>query len=178
MTMKTLRILLTALPLMAGAAVHAADSNHATNDKASRVQVTFSHPEKFTDVREDQFGSDKGRDAILGVLRDYLQDEAPRFLAPGQRLSVTFTDVDLAGDFEPWRGPQSDQIRIVKSVYPPRMDLSFQLTDANGAVIKEGTRQLRDLNFEMAININREDPLRFEKNLLNDWMRREFPRNK
>ena len=38
----------------------------------------------------------------------------------GDKLTITFTDIDLAGDFEPWRGPQWDEVRIVKAIYPPR----------------------------------------------------------
>ena len=95
----------------------------------------------------------------------------------GHLLSVTFTDIDMAGDFEPWRGPRFDDIRIVKDIYPPRINLSFRLTDAEGNVVKEGTRELRDLAFMMKITMAfRDDPVRHEKALLDDWLRSEFPR--
>ena len=81
----------------------------------------------------------------------------------------------LAG--EPWRGPRFDDVRIVKDIYPPRISLSFRLTDAEGNVVKEGKRELRDLAFMMKINMSfRDDSVRYEKALLDDWLRAEFPR--
>ena len=68
-------------------------------------------------------------------------------------------------------------IRIVKDVYPPRMDLEFKLTAADGRVIKEGKRQLRDLAFMGKITNNPRDNLRFEKNLLDDWLKNDFPKD-
>ena len=61
---------------------------------------------------------------------------------------------------------------------PPSGDDELLSLEDEPAVIKEGTRRLRDLNFMMALNVNREDPLRYDKNLLDDWLRKEFPRKK
>jgi hypothetical protein len=144
----------------------------------ARLEVVFSQPEKFTDVRDSYNGTDKGRDGILSQIRDYLVNKANYYVPAGQKLTVTFTDIDLAGDFEPWRGSQGMDIRIVKEIYPPRMDLEFQLTGAGGAVIKAGKRQLRDLTFMAHLSINQNDALRFDKALLDDWLRSEFPRVK
>lgn len=171
--MKTLRITLTALlGLAAMTALRAAEA------KASRIDVIFDQPDKFADAAEGQRGSDFGRDAILGELRDYIVEKADRFLPPGQKLTVTITDVDLAGEVEPWRTPQHSDVRIIKEIYSPRIDLNFKLTDASGAVVKEGKRNLRDLTFMMNINPDRNDPRVYEKRLLDDWMRSEFVRAK
>ena len=114
---------------------------------------------------------------VLLVFRDYLLEQAKYYVPEGHMLSVTFTDIDMAGDFEPWRGPRFDDIRIVKDIYPPRIVLNFRMTNAEGAVVKEGKRELRDLAFMMKINMSfRDDPVRYEKALLDDWLRAEFPR--
>jgi len=151
--------------------LHAAvqDSKPASTAKAD---VVFVDAEKFTDVRDSYSGTDRGRDAILDQLREYIQEEANRFVPPGDHLSVSVTDVDLAGEFEPWRGPNWSDVRIVKDIYPPRIDLSFRLTDASGVVVKEGTRNLRDNTFLFnTVAQLRDDPLRHEKALLSDWLR-------
>ena len=174
--MKTYPMLLGALAgLAAISAVMAADAPAKTN---ARVEVIFSSPEKFTDVRDAYTASDRGRDGILDQIRDYLVSQADRYVTPGQKLTVTFTDIDLAGDFEPWRGSEGMDIRIVKDIYPPKMDLEFKLTGSDGTVIKEGKRQLRDLVFMSNLSINRNDPLRFDKALLDDWLRSDFRRAK
>jgi hypothetical protein len=139
------------------------------------VEVIFYEPEKFTDVRDGYMGSDKGREATLDTLKDYLTGRAVRGLTAGQKLAITVTDVDLAGDFEPWRGSQWGDVRIVKDIYPPRLTLVFRLTDADGTVLKEGKRDLRDLAFMIKMTMGfRDDPLRHEKALLDDWLGADF----
>jgi hypothetical protein len=141
-----------------------------------RIEVTFSHPEKFSDVRDGYMGSDQGRDGLLGQLKDYIVQRAQSRVPEGQKLSILVTEVDLAGDFEAWHGPQMSDVRVVKDVYPPKIDLEFKLTGPDGKVVKEGQRQLRDLAFMMKLSINRDDNLRFEKALVDDWLRDELPR--
>lgn len=162
-------LLLAAVPLVKAA------NAAPTPPPPSRVEVVFVAPEKFTDARDSYTGSDSGRDAILDQLRDYFAEEAKRFVPEGYKLFVSVTDVDLAGDFEPWRGPRWDDVRIVKDIYPPRINLSFRLTTAAGQVVKEGNRELRDMAFMMRIPVTfRDDPLRYEKTLLDDWFHDEF----
>lgn len=157
----------------AGTGAFAAQNVNGANALA---EVNFLEPQKFTDVKDNDMG-DFERTTYLEALRDHILDQAKRFVPPGHKLSVTFTDIDMAGDFEPWRGPRFSDIRIVKDIYPPRIELSFQLTDAEGNVVKQGKRELRDLAFLMKINMAfRDDPVRHEKGLLDDWLRSEFPR--
>lgn len=141
---------------------------------ASRAEVTFSNPENFTDAADDQRGSDFGRAANLKELKDYIEDRANTYVPEGQKLQVTVTDVDLAGEIEPWRSSSLRDARIIKDIYTPRIQLSFKLTDASGAVIKEGTRNLTDLTYLMNIYPNRSDPRVYEKGLLDNWLRSEF----
>lgn len=138
---------------------------------ASRTEVTFEKPEEFTDVKDDYQGSDKGRDAILDNVKEFLVKRADAWLPEGQKLAITFKDIDLAGDFEPWRGAGLQDVRIVKDLYPPRLKFSFTLTDAMGAVVKSGDVELRDLAFTMRMTMDRMDSLRYEKDMLSDWLR-------
>jgi hypothetical protein len=138
-----------------------------------RVEVKYFEPENFTDVRDSYMGSDYDR-GHLAELSNHLEWRGPAALAAGQKLTVTFTDIDLAGDFEPWRGMRWSDIRIVKPLYPARLKFSFVLTDANGAVVKAGERELNDRDL-LRLTLG-SDALRFEKGLLDDWLRSEFPR--
>jgi hypothetical protein len=140
-----------------------------------RAEVVYVDPDKFTDVRDSYTATDSGRDDLLDQIRDHILDQARRKLPDGYKLFMSVTDVDLAGDFEPWRGPRWDDIRIVKDIYPPRMVFSFRLTDPSGKVVKEGNRDLRDMTFMMKITMAfRDDPLRHEKQMLDDWFADEF----
>jgi hypothetical protein len=147
--------------------------------QAARVEIVYVNPEKFTDVKDSQMALDRDRDGYLEQIKEYLVERAGKYLPEGQTLTVTISDIDMAGDFEPWRGPQFNDVRIVKEIYPPRVNLSFKLMDASGAVVKDGERQLRDLNFQMsATPAFTSDPLRYEKALLDSWVRSEFPKTK
>jgi Protein of unknown function (DUF3016) len=163
-------ILLSLLGLCASLSLAAADAPKTY----ARAQVIFFEPDRFTDVKDSYMGSDKGRDAILDQLRDYIQERAKVYVADGLNLTVTVTDVDLAGDFEPARGGRWMDVRIVKDIYPPRIELSFQLTAPDGTVLKQGERKLTDTAFQMKLSINTNDALRYEKALLDDWMRTDF----
>jgi hypothetical protein len=144
----------------------------------SVVKVTFVDPEKFTDVREDwgsgSLANDRHREFVLGELKTYFEKTVTPYLGKGQSFEITVTDLDLAGDFEPWRGMNFDSVRIVKDLYPPRMKLAFRLLGAEGAVIREGDRKLIDMSFLMTVSLSSHDPLRYDKEMIRTWVRQEF----
>ena len=137
-----------------------------------------SSPQKFTDVRIDYAGGDRERGILLGQLRKHLDERAAPHVPEGHRLTVTLTDVDLAGDFEPGRAPRLGGARIVRSVYPPRINLRFELADAAGRPVKSGERSLTNLTFLSGPDLYRNDLLKHEKTLLDDWLDREFPQRR
>lgn len=155
-------------------------TSHTTQDKAAAaanktVSVAFTNPEKFTDLKTSQMDSDKDRDYLMEQLKEYIVERATMRMADNQTLAVTIKDVDMAGDYEPHLGPRLQDVRIIKDIYPPRIDLDFKLTDAGGRVLAEGTRELRDLSFMMSITpTTQSDILRYEKRLLDDWLANEF----
>lgn len=154
-------------------------SDVATKKPTAKVEVVFEKPDTFADVKDSTMGSERDRTAILGMMEEFLVETAPRTLASDQTLVVTITNVDMAGEFEPWHGPQFDNVRIVKDIYPPRISLSFKLTDAAGVVVKEGKRELRDMSFMLTSSpFFAQDSLRYEKSMLNDWLRMDFPKQK
>jgi len=143
----------------------------------SRVQIDWTKPADFSEEKT-YAGTGFGRespDEWLDDLANHLRYRAERILPQDQHLKVTFTNVQLAGSYEPWRGPRWDDVRIVKDIYSPRIDLTFTLTDASGSVVKEGERKLRDPAFMQRGILNQNDPLRYEKRMLDDWLREEFP---
>jgi hypothetical protein len=79
----------------------------------------------------------------------------------------------MAGEFEAWR-PPAGEARIVKDIYPPRIDLAFRLAGDDGKVIKEGERRLRDPAFLAGANRYPDDPLRYEKALIDRWLEQEL----
>lgn len=146
----------------------------AVPDSAPRVTVAYANPQDFSENRE--FGAQnryRGTD-YLQILQAHLVKRATPMLPPGARLEVTITDIKLAGAYEPWHGPRMYYVRIMKDTYPPRIDLIFKLIDADGTVSRQGSRTLRNLGYlhsGLATSGNT-DPLRYDKALLDSWLRR------
>lgn len=74
-------------------------------------------------------------------MRAHLERRAPRYLPPHTRLLIRFTDIKLAGEYEPWRRPGLNDVRIVRDIYPPRLDLDCQLSDEHGATLRDPSFQ-------------------------------------
>ena len=84
---------------------------------------------------------------------------------------MIITDINLAGEYEPWRSIDFDDIRIVKSIYPPRITFTYELKDEEGNIIKSGEEKLVDMNFDWKIRINYSDDLFYDKAMITDWFR-------
>ncbi|MFM9078772.1 MAG: DUF3016 domain-containing protein [Opitutaceae bacterium] len=165
------------LILTLAGALRAADAG-AGSPPPGRITVEFLEPAGFTDLR-DRAWLENEPALYLPRLREHLEAKAKRFVPAGCTLAITFTDIDLAGDFEPWRGPRWDDVRVIRDIYPPRLALACQVTDAEGKVGTQGRRELRDLAFLFKLPLAfPDDPLRHEKALLDDWLEQEFPRRR
>jgi len=140
-----------------------------------RVRVSWAPEAQLAEVKNNQFKRGwlrpKDWEESLG---EHLQRRADALLPPGEQLEVTIDDIKLAGDFEPWHGPDAEDIRFMKDIYPPRIDLHYRLLDANGQTLREGSTKLRDLSYLQRVVPNNTDPLRYDKRLLDDWLRKEF----
>ncbi len=167
-------VLMVAMSLFSGVAL-------AKPEASDRVTVTWAPNSQLTEIKHNpmHFGWMRPKE-WKNQLAKYLRREATRVLPPGEQLRVKITDIKLAGDFEPWLGPNMRDVRIIKDIYPPRMSLHFTLTDANGKVIREGDRKLRDLGFlqRPIMGFFSDDPLRYDKRLIANWLHREFRRDK
>ena len=158
--------------LLLGTALAASATLAAAADQPAPVTISFHESEKFTDARSHLGGSTD--EHYLKVLAKHIEKVAGQHLAPDQRLEVTILDIDLAGDFVPGN-PNNQDVRIIREIFIPRQKLAFRLLDAEGRVIKEGERRLSDLDFMNNIGLlGRNEPLFYDKELLTDWMRKEF----
>lgn len=173
MSAGALRAVLSAIAVAGGLAAGAAV---AADARPSRIAVEFVAPERFTDVKASARPSAAESAGILADVERFIREAGERHVPEGRSLSIRVTDIDLAGEFEAWRGPRFEHTRFMREAYPPRIALEFQLRDADGRVVFEGARTLRDpiyLTRSMRVT---NDRLRYEKSLLEDWLRAEFPK--
>jgi hypothetical protein len=141
---------------------------------AERVTVILRRPEAFKDFKATCVGMDARARGLLADLTQFIRVTGARDLPTGGALEITVTDVDMAGEFETWRGPQACSVRVMLDIYAPRVVLDFRLTDRDGKVVSAGHRDLGDpLYLTRAVTLST-DPLRYEKNLLLEWLQKEF----
>jgi hypothetical protein len=137
-----------------------------------RVQVAWQDPAQFSEV---QLAANKRR-ALEGdwvrQLALYIERAADKHLPAGQRMQVTLEDVKRAGD----RRGVGEGVPVVRSVSPPSIRLRFVQTDTYGRVVAQGERTLEDPSVLGGPTRSRgDDPLVFEKRLVDGWLDRELP---
>lgn len=137
------------------------------------AEVRFLEPEKFSDAGE----TDRERDANLKILAEHLQAQVEKF-APGQQVQFEVTDVDLAGQMEPY-GRRMERLRVLRGITSPKIDFRFTVSEG-GQALRQGEVHLRDLAYQSR-TLGRyfdSEPLRYEKQMLDDWFRAEFSKDK
>lgn len=142
-----------------------------------KLRVEWQDPDSYRDVRAAN-GPDKPyRDNVFFQIEKHLT-KITKKLPEGQTLTLTFTDVDLAGQVWPaqFQGmPGTGDVRIVRGINYPRFDFNYSLINTAGNVLKQGEESLKDMSFQQRVNrIFRNDPLRYEKALLERWLSRHI----
>lgn len=145
----------------------------AASLNAATVNVTSEAADELTDIRLSSTSEEKSLLIVLDQLKDSLTRSAKRYLAEDQTLDIHFTDINLAGEFEPWRTGAQYDIRWVREIYIPRLEFTFKITGADGAVVAEGSENLSDTAFMMraSATLDRSKATFYEGPMLNDWMR-------
>ncbi len=165
---------LLVLGFLFAAAPFFASSAHAEAVSHAQVSVHYQDPHAFTESKNSGFWHQYNHGDYLQKLQQFLVQRATPMLAPGEHLAITFTNIELAGAYEPWLGPRWANVRFMRNQYPPRFDFTFTLTSADGQVLREGTRKLVDYSYLMTSPgaLSATDSLRYDKALLERWLRR------
>ena len=136
----------------------------------STVEVQYIQPAHFTDFRiygrDAQWSASYFATQIGDDLRPALNGKVP-----GGRLTLRFTDIDLAGH-SPSRGGSS--VRVVRGeIRPASMSFAFALQDSSGRVLASGSTRLIESSSRssMAHHPKRSEALYYEKRMLDRWLR-------
>jgi hypothetical protein len=155
--------------LLLGSVLNAALPDPVTY-QSPKAEIIFQHPDNYTDIKDAFTPTEKGEKGYLDILGNYIVELANHLIPDGDKLTMVFTDVDLAGDFEPWRGAQADDIRIIKDIYPPDYKFTWKVTNPAGQVVKQGNEDYRDIDFQMNFSIDDSTPLKQDKAEFQSWM--------
>ncbi|MDQ8205620.1 DUF3016 domain-containing protein [Pelagicoccus sp. SDUM812003] len=139
---------------------------------AGTSAIEWEKPDSYTDIGSD-YGATDQFDLFKKEIESYVERVAETELPDGAILEMKVSNVDLAGQIEPW-GLNQD-VRIVRDIYPPKMRFTYTLRK-DGKVVSEGKENLSDLDF--TYNIGRrffdQDQFFYEKEMIGEWIRSEF----
>src|SRR5262245_10823254 len=115
-------LLFLLITLLSTVSVGSACTDMATaSGPVARIAVIFVQPPHFTDVRYAK--AEPNSVALLGELHTFMCKMGERYVPADMQLEITAADIDLAGDFELWRGPQFGHVRITRDIDRPHISL-------------------------------------------------------
>lgn len=137
------------------------------------VTVAFMHPETYPDIDLNGGYGTNSEQATLKEIARFLERLGTRYLPPGQVLSIEVTNIDLAGQYQPWRKLAYD-VRVMRDLYPPRIRLHYRLTQS-GQILSDREELVVDVNYLANPSVRFvQAPLRYEKVMLESWFRARF----
>lgn len=136
----------------------------------AEVTVEFANPDRFSDA------GDRSHDPVETVkaLADYMRQAADRVVPAGTVVRIEVLDLDRAGHT---RLNLPTETRIMSDrADAPCMDLRYTVGSAGQA--GEARREhFCDLNYMRASDLpssSRDDPLFYEKRMVQEWLRKRF----
>lgn len=154
-----------ALALIAGAA------------QAAKVDIDWADPEEFTDIEAGTNQNQKRfQQRVVDELGEHFRETAESELPADQTLKLTIQDVNLAGDVEYFFTSFDNQgLRVIRDIYFPSIEFSYELRDEDGDVIKSGQENISDIGFKYAGSDRLDSaPLNYEKELIESWFEDTF----
>lgn len=142
---------------------------------AAAVQFTWDDPATFRDIEQTNGSDARFQTRVIKQLEEQFTRQAAK-LPSDQTLHINIHDVDLAGFVEYFHPGYPFGLRVVRNIDFPTIELTYELKDASGAVIKSGTRELKDLGFRNSsmVNMLNRDPFGYENELIKDWVNSEL----
>ncbi|QLE87047.1 MULTISPECIES: DUF3016 domain-containing protein [Shewanella] len=158
------------------ASVNVAVAEEAKPDpvtEVGQVKITWQDPSSYRDVKAASDIQSRYEQRTFDNLTKELSKQVEKRFQPNQKLELVVTDVDLAGDVRPTFGATMNDIRVIKDIYPPRMNFSYQVLEGD-KVIMAGDEKLTDLGFMHKVGRMDDKPLRYEYRLMEDWLKKSI----
>jgi len=149
----------------------AAVATQASIAQAAAVEVKWSNSDKYSDVDAGEEHRKHFKTRTFKAFEVHLAKLAAA-LPDNQTLVFDITNVDLAGDVN-FSGTR--RIRVVKSIFFPRLEFSYQLRNADNSITKSDEVSLKDMGFLTHTGIKyRNQSLSHEKEMLDNWFKKTF----
>jgi len=131
------------------------------------AKVTYTDTDKMSDVPRHHSDLEN----MKYVFNEHLNKLSEQ-LPAGQVLNIEFLDIDLAGEEVP-RVAVRD-IRVMKGQADwPRMHFRYSV-EQDGKVIESGEKKIQNPAYQQSINMYDRDLYGYEKQMLDDWFRKDL----
>lgn len=154
------------------AAEKPAPASPVLSAQAGDVTIQFVHPEKFIDFsiygRDSRWSASYFAREISGDLKPGLKRKLP-----GGKLTLRFTDIDLAGSSRTSRRGGRD-VRVVRAeMTPARLSFDFLFQDGTGRTLTKGSTRITDTSHHSSLlrKQSGSEPLFYEKRMLEKWLK-------
>lgn len=145
----------------------------AVSQTAPIIEVVFDKPEAFVDAYpRGRNGSEEELRETLDNIRLIFSELGARQLKPGDRLKITITELDLAGEIEPGRSGILE-LRVLRRISWPSMTLRYSLQREGRETAAE--TKLSDPSYQDNAGFcARAGGFCYERLMVRRWMQREF----
>ncbi len=150
----------------------------ALADSDARLTATLTDVDNFRDFSVSGMSEERTKGVFESEFNRFARTEARRSIPEEYRVHLEFTDIDMAGDIQPWRNRNHSDLRYIEAIYPPMLEFKYTVKDAEGETVLEGEKTLRDINYLFSPNqrFRSFTSFRYELSMLSDWLRGELRR--
>ncbi len=141
--------------------------------KAGTVSVTTDNPASFTPVASERRDTKAERRAWVEKISEHFADRVAEALPDGERAEINISDIRRASVMS-MSDSAAGEARTRQEVVPPRIVLTFRRFSSKGKVVQAASRTLQDQALQLKGRRYADDPLRYEKALVDDWVEKEF----
>ncbi|RTE85684.1 MULTISPECIES: DUF3016 domain-containing protein [Gammaproteobacteria] len=111
--------------------------------QAGEASVTWENPDSYRDIRAAEELQSRFEERVFAEFERHFAELAGK-LPDGQKLHITVTNLDLAGEVLPNQfGGSMNMVRVVRNSDFPSMEFNYRLESASGETLASGQERLR-----------------------------------
>jgi hypothetical protein len=141
---------------------------------AGTAVVNWQNTHKYTDIDSANLGKKSMLNSIDKSFTKEFNELAAK-LPVGFQLTITVTDLDLAGEVEPSPFSMMDQIRLLKDLYIPKITFDYQVLSAGGVSILEAKNfTLKDMQYLSGLRSTQSsESYYYERKMISEWFTKD-----
>jgi hypothetical protein len=143
--------------------------------QAAVLEIEWVDIKEYRDIQASNQAQKVFEEHVIKNLTGFFRTAAKKHLPDNQTLHIRITDLDLAGDVDYFFMDYDHPVRVVKEMYWPSIEFSYELRDAQNQVIKSGSENIKDMDFlVLGAKSIKSTSFNYEKRLIDNWFKNTF----